>query len=146
MRYSKSLVRLAFTYVRCEQDAEDVVQEVFLTWLRAAPTLSGEEHEKAFLIRATINRCKNLLKSRWFRGRRPLTDGLCCLMKEESELLTAVMDLDEKYRLPIHLYYYEGYQIREIAEMLGERPATIGTRLARGREILKTRIGGMLDD
>lgn len=145
-KHSKSLVRLAFTYVKNEQDAEDVVQEVFLSWLRAAKAFSGEEHEKAWLIRATINRCKNLLKSRWFRGRRPLTDDLSCLVREESALLSAVLELDEKYRLPIHLHYYEGYEIREIAEMLGESPATIGTRLARGRERLKTKIGGMPDD
>lgn len=145
-RYAKSLVRLAFTYVRNQQDAEDVVQEVFLSWLRARRTFSGEEHEKAWLIRATINRCKNHLKSRWYRGRRPLTESLSCLAQEESALLQAVMDLEEKYRLPIHLHYYEGYGIREIAGMLGEKPATVGTRLSRGREILKDWIGGMPDE
>lgn len=145
-KYAGSLVRLAFTYLRNQQDAEDAVQEVFLSWLRAAKTLSGAEHEKAWLIRATINRSKNMVKSRWFRGRRPLPEGLSCLMEEESAVLGAVLDLDEKYRLPIHLHYYEGYGIREIAGMLGEKPATIGTRLSRGREILRERIGGMLDE
>lgn len=143
--YARSLVRLAYTYVRNEQDAEDVVQEVFLSWLRAG-AFSGTEHEKAWLIRATINRSKNLAKSRWFRGRRPLSGNEAFLMEEESAVLGAVLDLDEKYRLPIHLYYYEGYGIREIAGMLGEKPATIGTRLSRGREILRERIGGMLDE
>ena len=144
--HANSLVRLAFTYVRNQQDAEDVVQEVFLSWLRVQKSLSGEEHEKAWLIRATINRCKNHLKSRWFRGRRPLTESLSRLAREESALLEAVMDLEEKYRLPVHLHYYEGYGIREIAGMLGEKPATIGTRLSRGREILRERIGGMPDE
>ena len=144
-KYARSLVRLAFTYVKSEQDAEDVVQEVFLSWLRVARTLSGEEHERAWLIRATINRSKNLLKSRWFRIRQPLPENLSSLMEEESAVLGAVLDLDEKYRLPIHLHYYEGYEIREIAGMLGEKPATIGTRLSRGREILREKIGGMLD-
>jgi RNA polymerase sigma-70 factor (ECF subfamily) len=68
------------------------------------------------------------------------------MMVEESELLRAVMDLDEKYRLPLHLHYYEGYPIKEIAEILGDKPATIGTRLARGREILKVRMGGRFDE
>ncbi len=144
--YAKSLVRLAFTYVKNEQDAEDVVQEVFLAWLRARKSFSGAEHEKAWLIRVTINRCKNLVKSRWFRARRPLLDDISCLAQEESALLAAVLALEEKYRLPIHLHYYEGYEIREIADMLGEKPATVGTRLARGREQLRAQIGGRFDE
>lgn len=141
--YSSSLTRLAFAYLRNTQDAEDIAQEVFLTYLRSAPAFAGAEHEKAWLIRVTINRCKNQLKSGWFRNRRPLPEDLSYLMEEESALLRAVMDLDEKYRLPIHLHYYEGYAIREIARILGEKSATIGTRLARGRELIKDRIGGI---
>jgi RNA polymerase sigma-70 factor (ECF subfamily) len=144
-QYSRSLVRLALTYLKNVEDAEDVAQDVFLAYVRSAPEFSGEEHEKAWLIRVTINRCKNLLKSRRFRSRSPLPDGLSCLMEEESELLRAVMALPEKYRLPIHLYYYEGYPIKEIARLVGDNPATIGTRLARARELLKTRIGGIWD-
>lgn len=143
--YSSSLIRLAYTYLRNEQDAEDVVQDVFLSYLRSAPAFEGEEHEKAWLIRVAINRCKNQLRSGWFRNRRPLPDDLKCPMPEDGELLRAVMSLSEKYRLPIHLHYYEGYAIREIAELLGDKPATVGTRLARGREILREKIGGMLD-
>ena len=141
-----AMLRLANLKISTRQDAEDVVQEVVLAWLRAAKSFSGAEHEKAWLIRATINRCRNLVRSRWFRGRRPLTDGLFRLEPKESVLVEAVLELDEKYRLPIHLHYYEGYGIVEIAAMLGEKPATIGTRLARGRERLRQRIGGMPDE
>jgi len=143
--YSSSLVRLAFAYLRNQEDAEDVAQEVFLSYLRGAPAFEGAEHEKAWLIRVTINRCKNQLRSRWLRGRRPPPEDFAYLMEEESELLRAVMSLEDKYRLPIHLYYYEGYAIREIAQLLGDKPATVGTRLARGRELLRDRIGGSLD-
>jgi RNA polymerase sigma-70 factor (ECF subfamily) len=142
-RYSKSLHALAFTYLRNTADAEDVAQEVFLQYLKSAPEFQDGEHEKAWLIRVTINRCKNILKSRWLRFRRPLPDDLSYLMEEESGLIRAVMALDEKYRLPIHLHYYEGYAIKEIAGILGEKPATIGTRLARGRELLKGMMGGI---
>ena len=142
-RYSKSLHRLAFTYLRNTQDAEDVTQEVFLQYLKNAPELSDGEQEKAWLIRVTINRCKNELKSGWWRLRRPLPDDLSYLAEAESGLIQAVMALDEKYRLPIHLHYYEGYAIKEIAGLLGEKPATIGTRLARGRELLKGMMGGI---
>jgi RNA polymerase sigma-70 factor (ECF subfamily) len=139
--YSISLHRLAFTYLRNTQDAEDVTQEVFLQYLKSAPEFRDGEHEKAWLIRVTINRCKNILRSGWLRLRRPLPDDLSYLVEEESGLIQTVMALDEKYRLPIHLHYYEGYAIKEIAGILGEKPATVGTRLARGRELL--RIGGI---
>lgn len=142
-QYSKSLIRLAFTYLHNEQDAEDIAQDVLLAYMRSAPAFSGDEHEKAWLIRVTINRCKNQLRSRWLRSRRPAPDDLSYLMEEESGLLRAVMSLEEKYRLPIHLHYYEGYAIKEIAQLLDDRPATVGTRLARGRELLKGRIGGI---
>jgi len=144
-KYSKSLTRLAFTYLRNAHDVEDVAQEVFLAYLQNAPAFISEEHEKAWLIRVTINRCKNQLKSGWFRARRLLPEDLSYLMEEESELLRAVMALPEKYRLPIHLHYYEGYAIKEIAQVLGNKPATIGTRLARGRDLLKARMGGIFD-
>jgi RNA polymerase sigma-70 factor (ECF subfamily) len=144
--YSGSLYRLAFAYLKNRHDAEDAVQEVFLAYLDKAPRFLSEAHEKAWLIRVTVNRCKNQLKSGWFKSRRPLPEDLPVMMVEESELLRAVMDLDEKYRLPLHLHYYEGYPIKEIAEILGDKPATIGTRLARGREILKVRMGGRFDE
>ena len=140
-RYSRSLHRLAFAYLRNTADAEDVAQEVFLQYLKAAPEFQDGEHEKAWLIRVTVNRCKNELKSGWWRLRRPLPDDLSYMAEEESDLLRSVLALDEKYRLPIHLHYYEGYAIKEIAGILGEKPATVGTRLARGRELL--RIGGI---
>lgn len=140
-KYSKSLHRLAFTYLRNTADAEDLAQDVFLQYLKAAPEFQDGEHEKAWLIRVTVNRCKNELKSGWWRLRRPLPDDLSYLVEEESDLLRSVLALEEKYRLPIHLHYYEGYAIKEIAGILGEKPATVGTRLARGRELL--RIGGI---
>lgn len=142
-RYSRSLHALAFTYLRNTQDAEDAVQEVFLQYLKAAPEFRDGEHEKAWLIRVMINRCKNELRSGWWRLRRPLTDDLSYLEEAESDLLRSVLALEEKYRLPIHLHYYEGYAIKEIAGILGEKPATVGTRLARGRELLKGMMGGI---
>ena len=143
--YSGSLYRLAYAYLRNRHDAEDVAQEVFLAYLRQAPSFLSDEHEKAWLIRVAVNRCKNQLKSGWLRFRRPMPEDLPVMMEEESALLRAVMALDEKYRVPIHLHYYEGYPIKEIAEILGEKPATIGTRLARGREILRVEMGGSFD-
>ena len=141
--HSHGMLRLAYAYLRNTQDAEDIVQDVFLSYFKSAPAFVSGEHEKAWLLRATINRCKNMLKSGWHNSRNPLPTGLESLESGDSELLTEVLALDEKYRLPIHLHYYEGYAIKEIADILGEKPATIGTRLARGRELIKYAMGGI---
>lgn len=143
VRESQGLLRLAFAYLKSAHDAEDVVQEVFLSYARRPLGFASREHERAWLVRATINRCKNVLKSGWFHSRHPLPDGLPGPDREEGEVLGALLSLDEKYRLPLHLHYYEGYAIKEIAAMLGEKPATIGTRLSRGRALLKERMGGI---
>lgn len=141
--YAETLYRLAYTQLRVRADAEDVVQEVFLAYLRRAPNFADSEHERAWLIRVTLNRCRDLLRSAWRRRRGEMPDDIPAEMPhEESELLAAVTALPTRYRAPIHLYYYEGYAIREIAELLGCRPATVGTRLARGRRLLRAALGG----
>ncbi|RIX60155.1 sigma-70 family RNA polymerase sigma factor [Paenibacillus nanensis] len=142
IRYSDSLIRIAFTYVKNIADAEEVAQEVFLAYLRQAPVFASSEHEKAWLIRTAINKSKNAVKSGWFRSRHPIPEDLAYMPEEEQELLHAVFALDKKYRLPIHLHYYEGYSLEEIAEILQTKPATVGTWLARGRKRLKEALGG----
>ena len=144
--YSSSLIKIAFTYVKNIQDAEEITQETYLAYLQQRPQFKDDEHEKAWLIRVAINKSKNLLKSSWFRKRRELSDDLSYMPEEDSQILQSVLSLEEKYRVPIHLYYYEGYSINEIAAILNARPATIGTRLARGRQILKSKIGGFDDE
>jgi len=141
--YQAGILRLAYAYVRHTQDAEDIAQDVFVSFFRAAPSFDSAEHEKAYLLRMTINRCKNHFKSAWFKKRGIMPDLAGFAAPEASPLLSHVLSLDEKYRIPIHLHYYEGYSIKEIAGILGDKPATIGTRLARGRELLKMEIGGI---
>ncbi|MBB3110878.1 RNA polymerase sigma-70 factor (ECF subfamily) [Paenibacillus phyllosphaerae] len=144
--YSPSLIRIAFAYLKNTADAEEVTQDVFLAYLQKRPVFDNGEHEKAWLIRTTINKSKNMLKTGWFRSRNPVPEDLSYLPKEESDVLQAVLALDKKYRIPIHLHYYEGYSIQEIAAILEAKPATVGTWLARGRAILKEKIGGMEDE
>jgi RNA polymerase sigma-70 factor (ECF subfamily) len=141
--YSQSMIKIAFAYLKNIADAEEVAQEVFLTYLQKRPVFENSEHEKAWLIRTTINKSKNMLKTGWFKSRNPVPEDLSYLPKEESEVLQAVLALDKKYRIPIHLHYYEGYSIQEIADILQSKPATVGTWLARGRLILKEKIGGL---
>ena len=145
-KYSKTLVKLIFTYVKSLHEAEDIAQEVYLAYFEKSPSFESQEHEKAWLIRTAINKSKNYLKSGFFRSLNPIPEDLSYLPKEEEELIEAVLNLDLKYRTPIHLYYYEGYSINEIAEILKEKPSTISTRLSRGRKILKARLGGIFNE
>ncbi len=141
-KYSHNIIKVAFTYVKNTADAEDIAQEVFLAYLQRAPVFESDEHEKAWLIKVAVNKCKDQLKSGWFKNRNPIPEDLSYLPEDESEVLKAVLELDKKYRLPIHLFYYEGYSIQEISQILQTKPATVGTWLARGRSILKVKIGG----
>lgn len=140
--HMQSIVRVAYTYVKSVHDAEDIAQDTFLSYMHAGKAFESAEHEKAWLIRVCINKAKNSLKSGWFKSRNPLPEDLSAEMPEENGILQAVMQLEEKYRLPIHLFYYEGYDITEIAKLLSIPSGTVGTRLARARKALKTMLGG----
>lgn len=135
--YLPHVVRTAYACLKNRADAEDVAQEVFLTLLERPPQVRDGEHLKAWLLKVTANKCKNLLKSGWYQSRNELPEALPALDRAEDEVLSAVLALDPKYRLPLHLHYYEGYSIREIAHILGLPAATVGTRLSRGRALLK---------
>lgn len=144
--YSGSILRLAFTYVRSRADAEDVAQEVWLTYMRKAPAFHSEASRRAWLMQVTANRSKDHLRAARRRRTRPLSDELSYLPAEDAALIHYVMSLEEKYRIPIHLHYYEGYSIEEIAALLHAKPATVGTWLSRGRAMLKSKIGVDLDE
>lgn len=141
-KYSRMLIKLAFTYVKNTADAEDIIQDVFVSLMKRGNSFESEEHEKAWLIRVTINKCKNQLKSSWNRLKVPLEEDISYLPKEQSEVLALVLDLPKKYRTVIHLFYYENYSMNEIAKMLAKNPATIGTWLSRGRKMLKIKLIG----
>lgn len=89
-------------------DAEDITQEVFLALLEKQPHFESEEHLKAWLLRVAINKSKNALKSGWFTRTQPLFEALPALSPQENEVLSCVLSLDEKYRIPIHLFIMKG--------------------------------------
>lgn len=136
--YSDMLLRLACTRLGSAADAEDAVQEAFLRLLTARPAFRDREHEKAWLIRTTLQRAGDI-RRRAERRSLPLEEITEPAAPESpgSELRSAVRALPEKYGAVIHLHYYEGYSIKEIAKLLGLPAATVGTRLARGRERLR---------
>ena len=131
------LLRLACTRLDSAADAEDAVQEAFLKLLTARPAFRDAEHEKAWLIRTTLHRASDIRRAAEKRN-VPLEAAAWAAAPEgDGELLPAVRALPEKYSVVVHLYYYEGYSIKEIAKLLGVPAPTVGTRLARGRERLR---------
>jgi RNA polymerase sigma-70 factor (ECF subfamily) len=151
-KYSDTLLRLCYTYVKNTADAEDITQDVFLSLIKREAPFESSEHEKAWLLRLAINKCKNHLKSGWIRHSTPLDETLSENIPDdnftgENSVLEAVMALPEKYRTPIHLFYYNELSIKEIAAAIGKKEATVGTLLSRGRKLLKdSMIGGFSDE
>ena len=138
-KYIDTVFRLAFSYLKSREDAEDVVQNVFLKLYRQRTPFDGEEHIRHWLIRVTVNECKTMLRSLW-RKTESFEDYAAKLTfenPERSALFYAVMDLPKKYRLPIYLYYYEGYSTAELTEILRMPKGTVCVNLKRGRELLK---------
>lgn len=140
------VLRTAFGLLKNMQDAEDVAQEVFLSLLRAAPSFESEEHQKAWLLRATINRCRSVFRSAWRQRSVPLSENLAApFTPEESAVLEAVGALPLKYRQVVYLHYIEGYTSAEIAQLLGSRQNTVLSQLSRARALLKAALKGEWD-
>ncbi len=139
--YGDSLLRLAFTYTKSMEDAKDLVQDVFLKYFTHSPKFDSSEHEKAWLIRVMVNMCKNYLTSYYRKSYAELDESISVSDSYSSGLLEAVRSLPEKYRAVIHLYYYEGYSQKEIGSILRISESGVATRLQRGRNLLKARLG-----
>ena len=137
-RYGDTVRRLCMVHLKNYADTEDIFQTVFLKYVLSSVAFENEEHEKAWLIRTTLHRACDIRKSAAQRN-LPLEEAVLAAAPEaeEGNLLAAVRALPDKYGAVIHLYYYEGYSIQEIANLLGVPVPTVGTRLARGRERLR---------
>ena len=147
-KYGDSIYRIALVHTQNEMDAQDIVQEVFLKFARNASQFQSDEHIKAWLIRVAINMCTDLKRSAWNRKTTELNDE--CLPAEEfttgeSELYQAVMNLPVKYKDVIHLFYYEGYSIKEISRITEQKENAVKTQLSRGRVLLKELLKGEYD-
>jgi RNA polymerase sigma-70 factor (ECF subfamily) len=133
--YSDMVYRMAYAHVRNASDADDVMQEVFLRYLRKLPRFENEEHCKRWLLRVTVNCARSFNHTAWMRYVVPLEQEVYA-EPEENRLADALFRLPPKYRDIIHLYYYEGYKTEEIAGILHRKPATVRSQLARAREKL----------
>ncbi len=152
-KYSDMVYRLAYARTKNKADAEDLFQEVFLRCLKSNIQFNSDEHCKAWLIRVTVNCGKNLLTSIW-RKKFVLTENppedspksnKDTPWEGKNAVFHAVMKLPEKYRIVIHLYYYEDYSVAEISQILNRKESTIKTQLFRARKFLKQYLKGEYD-
>lgn len=145
-RYSDMVYRIAISYGNNASMAEDVVQEVFVRFLKKAPhlTFENEQHEKAWFIRVAVNCCKSMLTCAWMKRIRPLEEAepvpapFC--REEEGELYQILASLPAKYRIVLYLRYYEEYSVKEIAELLHVTANTVSLRLLRAKKRMKQEI------
>ena len=150
--YSDMLYRIAFLQLKNNQDAEDVVQETFYQFVKRKVEFETPEHEKAWLIKVTLNGCRKVWRSAWYRHTEVVPDGKFpeekgtpgggmendVLEKERNrEIMEAVMKLPRKYREVIHLFYFQQLSIKEISAITERRESTVTSQLTRGRELLK---------
>lgn len=139
-RYADMVYRIALSYLCSPQEAEDVVQTVFLKLLEGGITIFPGK-ESAFLTKVTINHCKNLLSRAKKHEITELDDNILQAQPEDRELFLAIMELPEKYRIVMSLHYLEGYSLREIAEFLHIGISAVSMRLHRAKSILQTQFG-----
>ena len=142
--YSRIVYSVAFTMMKNTADSNDVMQEVFLKFYQNMDKLTEEAHVRPWLITVTMNTCRNELRSGGF-SRTVRRDNLDEASYDEdfgekSDLFYAVMELPEKERVPIHLFYYEGCSTSEIAKFLNMKESTVRVRIMRGREKLKKKL------
>ena len=144
-QYGDMVRRLCLVHLKNPADTEDIFQNVFLKYVLSPVVFESPEHEKAWLIRVTINACRDLVKS-FFRSRtvplEELLDQPAPLSEEHREVLEAVLALPRKYRDAVYLYYYEGYRAAEIGKLLGKNVNTVYTLLERSRKLLRDQLEG----
>lgn len=137
--FADDIFRLCYSFMKNQMDAEDAVQETFLKYFHSDKKFESMEHHKAWLIVTASNQCKDLLKQRW-RKAKDLDDYKDIVGEEKvmvDEVMELVMKLPEKYKTTVYLYYYEGYDSREIAHLLHKPDSTIRTYLQKARKLLR---------
>lgn len=149
IKYRDRVFAVGFNYFRNSMDADDVVQETFLKLLRSNKDFESEEHLRNWIMKVAVNECKRVTLSNWFKRRESLEEYADKLIFEEAgdrDLFDKVMRLPKNYRQVTHLFYYEGYSVKEIAGILGIRETTVTTRLSRARKKLKDQLKGEWED
>ena len=143
--YSDMIRRVCFYHLKNQADTEDVFQNVFLKYMLSSEHFYDSEHEKAWLLRVSINACKDYLKNFFRRNVVPLemlNEMEAGEYENDNEVLEAVLSLPVKYKDAVYLHYYEGYSAAEIGNILGKKENTVYSLLSRGRMLLRKKLGG----
>lgn len=137
--YSNTIYRIAFARTQNKADAEDITQNVFLKYINAGKKFNDEEHRKAWLLRVAVNCTNDFVKNAHYRNRTPLEDiaAAAVEIEEKSEIYYAVQSLPDKYRLAVHLFYYEDMSVAEISRITKIKEATVKSQLSRARDMLR---------
>lgn len=141
-RYGDSLFRMAYSILLNQADAEDAIQDVFSKILMKMPDFHDEEQERVWLMRVTMNQCKDQLRKKKLRIYTPIEEILNLAEEEAQDLgvLSIVLSLKEKYKEPLILYYFEGFSVEKTGEIIGIGKSAVKMRLSRGREMVKQRL------
>ena len=148
-KYADMVKRICFIHTKNDADTDDIFQEVFLKYMQHNKPFDSAEHEKAWLIRVAINKCKDTHKSFWRRNVTYLDETQVDAPNEleiKSDVMSAVLTLPVNYRNTIYLFYYEGYTAVQIAKMLGKNENTIYSWLHRAKSMLKERLRGAANE
>lgn len=143
-KYYKDIFRLAYSYTLNKSDSEDITQKVFIKLYGNIDKFkSDDDNVKKWLFKIASNECKNFRKSFWVKN-ITVNDELLNVnsFNIDNDLLNSLMHLSFKYRIPLYLYYYEGYSIKEISLILNKTENCIKQRLKRGREVLRKEMSG----
>ena len=149
--FGDAVLRLAYSYLKTREDAEDVVQDTLIRLMQSGEIFENEEHMKAWMLRVAANLCKDILKSSRRQKEVVMVEGYEEGVEDEyntgeNDVMKAVMSLPEKYRSVIHLYYFEEYATKEIAVIMGKKEATVRSLLKRGREKLESILSKKYDE
>lgn len=143
-KYADTVYRICYLYMKNREDTEDIFQTVFMKHFTYIGTFKSEEHEKAWLIRTSINACKDVLKNFFRKNTAPIEDVDVPFQDKGnySDVREAVMRLPQNYRNAVYLMYYEGYTAKEISKIIGKNENTVYTWISRAKELLKSDLGG----
>ena len=148
--YQTNLYAAAFSICKNPEDAKDAVQDTFIKYHLTKKEFQDEQHIRSWLLRVAVNRAKDINRSFWRRNKVSLEEYMETLefeTPEDNQLFDTVMHLPEKYRIVIHLFYYEDMEVHEIAKVLSLSESNVKVRLSRGRRMLKEKLkDGWLDD
>ncbi len=138
-KYSRMLFRISYGILMNEHDAEDALQETFIKYMTKAPLFRDSEHEKAWLIKVVTNVSKNMLRFRTYQVSQSIHELSSIGVDEiDKDIFELIMNLPDKYKTVLDLYYIEGYKANEIADIIGISPVAVRKRLQYGRTLLKT--------